>query len=817
MPKLKSKRAKPIVKKQPKVKKKEPKRSKEDDELDSQGKEILALLVLFAGLFIYVTNHFPSTTGLVGFWVVDYFLFNIFGQTIQYLPTFLIGGAFALFITNKAGYKSTLFGIISAFTAFTIYYEFKIIGAPATVQLPISTDGGGLVGVIGAYIFNESLGTNGSLIVLLAIACIAAVLVFNVSVKAILEVIAKINNLIFGLIDDASPAESGEAYPWSYKFKQLGIFLFCKKEKASKYDEAAFNSLRQIKTPSAPPERIREKPELKIIKPPEISVPAKPKLELRSKEGEYKDFELPALDCLESGKYKSHFNKELEKKAREKALILEETLASFNVRAHVVHITPGPAVTRYELQPGEGVKISKITNLSQDIALKMAATSVRIEAPIPGKALIGVEVPNSDIAMVKLRNIIDLTNFESSDSKLLTGLGLKITGEAITMDIGKMPHLLVAGATGSGKSVCVNAIIVSILLRARPDEVKFLMIDPKKVELSLYDGIPHLVAPVVTNPHLAAATLKQWALAEMERRYEDFAEFGVKDIAGYNTKIETIKEEWKLKEAKRFQTWQLKQAEFRQQERLYQDEMTATPQSNMNAQGDVEYPEEEYTPSPEPEKIPYLVVVIDELADLMMVASQDVENTICRLAQMARATGIHLVIATQRPSVNVVTGLIKANVPSRISFAVQSQIDSRTILDSGGAEKLLGKGDMLYMPAGQLHPTRIQGVFVSEKEVKKVVSHLKKQGKPNYDSEILDVKPEEKSKGSTEESKTSDTDDVYEKAKDLVRNTKYASTSYLQRKLRIGYNRAARIMDELEEDGIISAYDGEKKARQVIS
>ncbi|MFT5170912.1 MAG: S-DNA-T family DNA segregation ATPase FtsK/SpoIIIE, partial [Candidatus Marinamargulisbacteria bacterium] len=345
----------------------------------------------------------------------------------------------------------------------------------------------------------------------------------------------------------------------------------------------------------------------------------------------------------------------------------------------------------------------------------------------------------------------------------------------IIMDLGKMPHVLIAGATGSGKSVCINTIILSILLRATPDEVKFLMIDPKKVELSLYDGIPHLLAPVVTNPNKAAATLKQWALIEMENRYEQFALVGVKDIAGYNSHIETL-----------------------------QEELANKP----------EIPDEEKKViTAPPEKIPYIVVVIDELADLMMVASHDVETTICRLAQMSRATGIHLVIATQRPTVNVITGLIKANVPSRISFFLQSQIDSRTILDMGGAEKLLGKGDMLYSPVGSFKPKRVQGVFISEAEVKNVVAFLKKQGSPTYVDEIIDVQPIEES---GKKANAADQDDLYEDAKDLIINSKYASTSFLQRKLRIGYNRAARIMDELEENGVISEYVGEKKSRNVI-
>jgi S-DNA-T family DNA segregation ATPase FtsK/SpoIIIE len=426
------------------------------------------------------------------------------------------------------------------------------------------------------------------------------------------------------------------------------------------------------------------------------------------------------------------------------------------------------------------VKISKITTLNKDIALKLAAPDIRIEAPIPGKALVGIEVPNESVNMISFKLLIDRTRFHDQPEPLLTLIGMSITGESIVMDLAKLPHILIAGATGSGKSVCINVIILSLLMRATPSEVKFLMIDPKKVELSLYDGIPHLLAPVVTNPHKAAATLKKWALIEMERRYDEFSKVGVKDIVGYNAYIS---------------------------ERLESLGATDTATHRDSSSDDM-------PPTHSFEKLPYIVVVIDELADLMMVASQDVEQTICRLAQMARATGIHLVIATQRPSVNVVTGLIKANIPSRISFFLQSQIDSRTILDMSGAEKLLGKGDMLYSPAGSLKPKRVQGVFISESEVKNVVNWLKSQASPNYLSDIIDVEPINETPDDSDTAANTK-DELYEEAKSLIMSTKYASTSYLQRKLRIGYNRAARIMDELTNDGVIAEYAGEKRPRQV--
>tara|TARA_B100000427_G_scaffold324141_1_gene328781 strand:+ start:18231 stop:20714 length:2484 start_codon:yes stop_codon:yes gene_type:complete len=529
------------------------------------------------------------------------------------------------------------------------------------------------------------------------------------------------------------------------------------------------NRLKALATVEEPDETIVEK-QIEEKKPKQFIDSSFLKEETSMEKVPLKEFQCPPMELLEKGTKPKHSLKSQTKQRVEKAAILEETLASFNVAAKVINITPGPTVTRYELQPGDGVKISKITSLSKDISLKLAAPDIRIEAPIPGKALIGIEVPNQDVQMITLRSIIEESSVFNLADRLIAGLGKTITGESIIMNLGKMPHVLIAGATGSGKSVCINSIILSILMRSTPSEVKFLMIDPKKVELSFYEGIPHLLAPVVTNPNKAAATLKKWALVEMENRYELFSRVGVKDIAGFNAYVER--------------------------------ELKKNPEATI------------LDDNLALEKLPYIVVIIDELADLMMVASQDVEQTICRLAQMARATGIHLVIATQRPSVNVVTGLIKANIPSRVSFYLQSQIDSRTIIDMAGAEKLLGKGDMLYFPVGSFNPSRAQGVFVSEAEVKRVVTWLKGQGKPDYLNEIINVEPLENTQESSKKNATNQ-DELYENAKQLVMSTKYASTSYLQRKLRIGYNRAARIMDELEEEGVISEYVGEKKSRSV--
>lgn len=461
------------------------------------------------------------------------------------------------------------------------------------------------------------------------------------------------------------------------------------------------------------------------------------------------NFQLPQVVLLnKSMKIK---NPRLNKDLTDNVKILEETLGSFGVKIKVTQVTQGPAITRYEAQPAPGVKVSKITNLADDIALSLASADVRIEAPIPGKSVVGIEVPNKEISMVHFREVLETPEYQESTSKLALCLGKDITGTPVIADLTKMPHLLIAGATGSGKSVCINTLIHSILFNARPDEVKFLLVDPKMVELANYNGIPHLIAPVVTDSKKAAGALK-WIVTEMETRYELFAAAGVRDIVRYNF--------------------------LRAQDK-----------------------NEDHPP------LPYVVVIIDELADLMMVAPGDVEDAICRLAQMARAAGIHLIVATQRPSVDVITGLIKANIPSRIAFAVSSQTDSRTILDMNGAEKLLGRGDMLYYPMGNSKPIRVQGCYLGDKEVENVVSFLQNQAKPEYQEipnlDIDDVKKEEME------------DELFYQAAQLFIEGGSASVSLLQRRLRIGYTRAARLMDFLEEKGVVGGYEG-SKPREVL-
>lgn len=434
---------------------------------------------------------------------------------------------------------------------------------------------------------------------------------------------------------------------------------------------------------------------------------------------------------------------------------LERTFQSFGVKARVTQVHLGPAVTKYEVHPDVGVKVSKIVSLSDDIALALAAKDIRMEAPIPGKSAIGIEVPNSEVAVVSLREVLEAKELDKPDSKLQIGLGRDITGEAVLAELNKMPHLLVAGATGSGKSVCINGIITSILMRAKPHEVKLMMVDPKMVELNVYNGVPHLLAPVVTDAKKASQALKK-VVSEMERRYELFSHTGTRNIEGYNEHVK---------------------------------------KHNLE------------TGEKQP-LLPYIVVIVDELADLMMVASNDVEDSITRLAQMARAAGIHLIIATQRPSVDVITGVIKANIPSRIAFAVSSATDSRTILDMGGAEKLLGRGDMLFLPVGASKPVRVQGAFLSDDEVEEVVDFVISQQKAQYQEEMIpDDVPE-----LVEEVD----DELYDDAVQLIAEMQTASVSMLQRRFRIGYTRAARLIDEMEVRGVVGPYEGSKPRAVLI-
>ena len=475
-------------------------------------------------------------------------------------------------------------------------------------------------------------------------------------------------------------------------------------------------------------------------------------------------YKFPPISLLEN--VDNTTSKEISAEIENTSKLLVETLQNFGVETRIVDVSRGPTVTRYELQPKAGVKISKITSLADDIALNLATAGVRIEAPIPNKAAVGIEVPNKVCATVGIREVIESTTFSASKSKITVSVGKDIGGKVVTADISKMPHGLIAGATNSGKSVCINSFIISLLFKSSPEDLKLIMIDPKIIELSGYNGIPHLLVPVITEPRKAAGALG-WAVGEMENRYKMFADRGVRNIDGYNAVVEKLVDE------------------------------------------------------PEVKKMPRIVIIIDELADLMMTAPKEVEDSINRIAAKARAAGIHLLIATQRPSVNVVTGVIKANVPTRIAFAVSSHIDSATILDSAGAEKLLGRGDMLFSPMGSNKPIRVQGCYVSDEEIERVVEFVKSGGATSYDDNVMleierQAAIEKQQKTGVPEDAADADDPILEEAIKIVVELGQASTSLLQRKLRLGYARAARIIDQMEERGIIGGYEGSTKARQVL-
>ena len=475
---------------------------------------------------------------------------------------------------------------------------------------------------------------------------------------------------------------------------------------------------------------------------------------------ETKPYQFPPLSLLKCAKDKTVGEKnEIERNAR----TLQETLKSFGISVSITNVSVGPSVTRYELQPEQGVKLAKIVSLSNDIKMRLAASDIRIEAPIPGKSAVGIEVPNKNSQVVYLGDILSSEEFQKSKMRLAFGVGKDIAGKVVITDIAKMPHLLVAGATGAGKSVSINTLIMSILYKYTPEEVRMIMVDPKVVELQVYNGIPHLLIPVVTDPKKAAQALN-WAVAEMTVRYKKFANLSVRDLAGYNEKIRKMKKE------------------EREAEQL--------------------------------EILPQIIIIIDELADLMMVSAQEVEDAIVRLTQLARACGMHLIIATQRPSVNVITGLIKANVPSRIAFSVSSGVDSRTIIDMNGAEKLLGKGDMLFFPQSLPKPIRVQGAFVSDEEVGKVTDFLKKEGETEYNTKVLQS-IEESGGREDADSVSNEQDALFVEAAQLVMDTEKASIGFLQRRFRIGFNRAARIMDQLAEAGVVGDEEG-TKARKVL-
>ncbi|WP_078413172.1 DNA translocase FtsK [Priestia abyssalis] len=633
--------------------------------------------------------------------------------------------------------------------------------------------GGGMIGAVlfaAFYYLFDSLGTQFFAFILMIIGLIL------LTGRSLRETLYKLLAPVFSFLISETKEGLLDIKDWLHRWKHRPKKAKPKRKKkapapSKEEEEEAPEHVHEHIEMSGPPiiehfDKGEEEPASTPVfqKPAEVEPPSKSKTEEPSEEEkppvmtfveeENTKYQLPPVSLLTMPK-KSNQAKE-HKNIYANAQKLEKTFQSFGVKAKVAKVHLGPAVTKYEVYPDVGVKVSKIVNLSDDLALALAAKDIRIEAPIPGKSAVGIEVPNEEVAMVSLREVLEAKENNRPDAKLLIGFGRDISGEAVLAELNKMPHLLVAGATGSGKSVCINGIIISLLMRAKPHEVKLMMIDPKMVELNMYNGIPHLLAPVVTDPKKASQALKR-VVSEMERRYELFSHTGTRNIEGYNEYIK----------------------------RHNQEEEAKQP------------------------GLPYIVVIVDELADLMMVASSDVEDAITRLAQMARAAGIHLIIATQRPSVDVITGVIKANIPSRIAFSVSSQTDSRTILDMGGAEKLLGRGDMLFLPVGASKPVRVQGAFLSDEEVEEVVDFVISQQKAQYQEDMI---PKD-----MPESEDDFEDDLYDEAVELVVEMQTASVSMLQRRFRIGYNRAARLIDAMEVRGVVGPYEGSKPRSVLVS
>lgn len=642
--------------------------------------------------------------------------------------------------------------------------------------------GGGMIGALGLTIFSYLFGQAGTKIVVFFMILIGLMLVFKFSYVSMIKAMNKVAGRVWNkgkargkealelLTERKGQAETVPVDPDQLAYastEEIGsshepvpsepeeiLVIHDFADTVFREEESGLeNKMKDGAMPKNPtlPTDKRKKAEMEEAANKEIVGGFQEEMDVDQRLSNYV---LPSLSLL--GKPKSHAqSNQTHKGMQQNARKLEKTLESFGVLAKVTQIHRGPAVTRYEVQPAVGVKVSRIVSLADDLALALAAKDIRIEAPIPGKPAIGIEVPNSEVAMVSLREVMETPVFQEANAKLSVALGRDISGEPIVANLAKMPHLLVAGATGSGKSVCINSIVTSLLFKAKPQEVKLMMIDPKMVELNIYNGIPHLLAPVVTDSRRAAVALKK-VVAEMERRYELFSNNGTRDIDRYNQMMASRgKTEGKLP------------------------------------------------------ALPYIVVIVDELADLMMVAPADVEDAICRLAQMARAAGIHLIIATQRPSVDVITGVIKANIPSRIAFGVSSQVDSRTILDIGGAEKLLGRGDMLYLPVGMSKPIRVQGTFVSDEEVEAIVQYVKNQQEAKYQENMIPEEKEEESHDMEIE------DELFDQAVQLVADVQSASVSMLQRRFRIGYTRAARLIDAMEARGIVGPYEG-SKPREVL-
>jgi len=733
-----------------------------------------------------------NSGGMVGAYLADG-LARVFGSGSFFFPviTAILGWAL---IRSKQVQNWTL--ILGSGTLF-------LIGLCSLLAIKFTADPffgkavpvGGLVGDgLGGFLVTW-LNPSGAVLTLITLLFISFMVMTRLEVNVLVETVGKIVSMM-----------GAGLWLGANGLKTLTIKTLEGMGKAFQGMKSTFEKIQKARAESAeakindsdPVIITRSRPEPVVIQPKE-------KLEKKKKEekpdfvvqdhfpfmGSSSNYQVPSLSLLNdippdigTGTDKAH------KDILASSAILEKKLADFGVQGRVVQVLPGPVITIFEYEPAPGIKVSRISSLTDDLALAMRCLSLRILAPVPGKSVVGIEIPNLRRETIYFRDVMESDEFQGSDSKLTLAIGKDITGEPAVQDLAKTPHLLMAGSTGSGKSVGLNSMICSILLNAAPDEVKMIMIDPKMLELSVYDGIPHLIAPVVTNPKKAAAAL-QWAVTEMESRYKMMAERGVRNINGFNDLAEKLQKEYEI--------------EFKKHEKANKG-LKSVSEDNEDEEEEVLLPEP-------PAKLPYIVVLIDELADLMMVASKGVEDSLTRLAQMARAAGIHLIVATQRPSVDVLTGIIKANFPTRMSYKVTSRVDSRTILDAMGADKLLGRGDMLFLPPGSSNLLRLHGVMVSDEEIEKIVGFIKKQAKPLYEEDIFQAAEIE----AKDEAEEEEYDDKYDEALAIVAKERQASISYIQRRLRIGYNRAARIIETMEREGVVGPSDGVKPREVYVS
>jgi S-DNA-T family DNA segregation ATPase FtsK/SpoIIIE len=718
--------------------------------------DIIGVIYITMGILCMFGIFFSTSSGIIGR-LIKNMLVGVLGFGAYVFPFFIVFLGFC-FIVKKGqiGFSKKFYGILILFINSLLFIQMlnmdkyylhnDFVSGIASLFSSDNVIHGGVVSYIIDIPLLKLFGFKGSYVIFVAMYIVAAIIIWDISLYDIL-VFFKPNIKL-----KRKKNEEKESTVINENNEEKYVALDSEKDNYVKKINSKIKIIDFIKSSGLENEEKKQDRKIEEEVKESISEELNNQISMNPSETSIEYF-YPDSDILNSNSLLK-LNKEDKRDLINNASKLEETLNSFGVEAKVLQVTKGPSVTRFEIQPNAGVKVSKIVNLADDIALALAASGVRIEAPIPGKSAIGIEVPNKDLTPVFLREVIESSEFMNQNKNLSFCLGKDIAGNCVVSDLSKMPHLLIAGATGSGKSVCINTIIISLLYKYSPEDVKLLMIDPKVVELNVYNGIPHLLIPVVTDPKKAAGALN-WAVNEMVKRYKIFAENNVRNLEGYN---------------------------------------------ELAAKGKVQ------------DKLPLIVIIVDELADLMMVCPNDIEDYIGRLAQMARAAGMHLVIATQRPSVDVITGVIKANIPSRISFAVSSQIDSRTILDTSGAEKLLGKGDMLFYPVGESKPLRIQGAFISEEEVERVVSFVKNQSaEAEYRNEILEELNNPSSEGSSDE-----LDGLLNEAVKIVAEAGQASTSLLQRRLRIGYNRAARIIEQLEQLGVISGRDGSKPRQLLI-